>query len=143
MKHQIRFFAFVLTLALSVSMPAQGAPIGGPPGQSSGADWQSAYVNIDPPRDFHKGERLKIQVQGTAEWVRVRLLPEKAAYDSAAGLIANKMKVPPGGVLELVLKEDRPRVKQVSVHAGKLAWDELLNPNGGTVQIVSVDVAAP
>lgn len=143
MKHEIRFFVFVLTLNLLVSMPAQGDPIGGPPGQSSGENWQSAYVDIDPPRDFLKGERLKIQVQGTAEWVRVRLLPQSGAYDRPTGLIVGKMKVPPGGVLELVLKKERPKVKQVSVHAGKLAWGELLNPNGGTVEIVSVDVATP
>ena len=50
------------------------------------------------------------------------------------------MKVPPGGKIELMLTEARPKVKQISVHAGREAWGEVINPNGGDIKIQRIDL---
>src|SRR5271157_126084 len=129
----------VVTVTRVNALVAYGAPLHGSIGKASGPNWQSAYMDLDPPRDFKRGERLQIKLQGTAEWVRVRLLPHDAKPEQPTGLIGEKMRVPPGGVLEVVLQKDYPRVKQVSVHAGKEAWGELIDAKGGEAIIVSID----
>lgn len=134
--------AIIATIAVLVYAPACADPLQGSIDQASGPNWQSTYMDLDPPRDFKRGERLQIKLQGTAEWVRVRLLPHDAKPEKPSGLIGGKMRVPPGGVLEVVLQKDHPKVKQVSVHAGKEAWGELLNPKGGGAEIVSINVVA-
>lgn len=116
------------------------APLTGTIDQASGAGWQSAYLDLEPPRDFKKGDRLVIKVEGSAEWVRVRLLPQNGNPSQPTGLVGGKTKVPAGGKLEFTLNEDRPKVKQISVHAGEKAWSETLNARGGEARIISVDV---
>ena len=140
MKHSLHVLAFFTVFVLVFASSVYGAPLHGSIDQASGTNWQSAYIDLNPPRDFKQGERLRIKLQGTAEWVRVRLLPQDARPDKPTGLLGGKMRVPPGGVIEVVLQKDHPKVKQVSVHAGKEAWGELLNPKGGEVEIVSIDI---
>jgi hypothetical protein len=97
-------------------------------------------MDLDPPRDFKRGERLKIKLHGTAEWVLVRLLPRDAKADRPTGLIDEKRRIPPGGEVEVTLQTDHLQVRQVSVHAGKEAWGKSLNTKNDEVQIVSIDV---
>src|SRR5690242_5112872 len=140
MRRSIACIVFVSVIALAEAVGAE--IIGGSPNQASGDGWQSAYVNLDPPRDFLSGEKLRIRVHGSAEWVRVRLLPTDGKPDSPVGLIGTKMKIPSNEVLEVNVETDHLKVRQISVHAGKLAWGESLNPTGGDVEIVSIEVSA-
>ena len=115
----------------------------GPIDQASGPKWQSTYMDLNPPRDFKKGERLQIKLQGTAQWVRVRLLPQHAREDRPTGALEGKMRVPPGGVLEISLRTSHVGVKQISVHCGKEAWGESLGEKNGEAEIVRIDVLPP
>jgi hypothetical protein len=119
--------------------PAFGVDLAGKPDQASGSNWQSAYLDLDPIRDFKKGDRIVIRVEGSAEWVKVRLLPEMGNPSQPTGIVGSKMKVPAGGKLIVTLPEDRPRIRQISVHAGKEAWGSVLNPNGGDIKILGID----
>ena len=136
-----RWIAATATLTAVLAHSASNAEeIAGTPGQDAGALWQASYVVLDPPKDFKKGDRLVIRVQGPAEYVKVRLLPQNGVASQSTGVVGGKIKVPAGGKLELTLAEARPKVKQISVHAGKEAWGEVINPNGGEVQIQRIDL---
>jgi hypothetical protein len=140
MANRISALMATAVAALLVHSTALGVEVTGTIDQASGPSWQSAYIDLDPPRDFKKGERLVIRVEGSAEWVKVRLLPQNGKAEQPTGVVGSKIKIPAGGKLELTLREDRPRVKQISVHAGKEAWGEVINPKGGEVKILSVDL---
>jgi len=139
MKNRFSAISLLVTAFLLAPALATSEQLSGSIDQASGPGWQSAYMDLDPPCDFKKGDRLVIKVEGSAEWVRVRLLPQNGSYSSPTGLVGEKTKVPAGGKLNILLKEDRPKVKQISVHAGKSAWNEPLNTGGGEVKLVSVD----
>jgi len=133
----------VLTLAgglLLTQTVAFAAEVPGKPDQASGPNWQSAYMDLQPAQSFKKGDRIVIRVEGSAEWVKVRLLPEGADPGQPTGMVGSRLKVPANRKLIITLREDRPRVSQISVHAGKEAWGEVINPKGGEVQIVGVDL---
>lgn len=134
----------VLFMAVVALMPIQynafGGELAGTPGQSSGSNWQSAYLDLEPIHDFKKGDKIVIRVEGSAEWVKVRLLPKNGNPSQPTGIVGSKIKVPAGGRLVVTLSEDRPRVKQISVHAGKEAWGKVLNPKGGEIYILGIDV---
>ena len=136
------FFSIVIltTISVLVYASAYAEPLQGSIDQASGTNWQSSYMDLNSPRDFKRGERLRIKLQGTAEWVLVRLLPQDGKADKPTGLVGEKMRVPPGGELEVTLQTDHPKVKQVSVHAGKEAWGKLLGTKNGDAQIVSIHV---
>jgi hypothetical protein len=140
MKRNFYVVLVVMVCAFIFAAATYGTPLQGSIDQASGSGWQSAYMALKPAHDFKKGNRLQIKLQGTAEWVRVRLLPEGANADKPTGLLGGKMRVPTGGIVEVTLKKDYPKVKQISVHAGKEAWGELLNPKGGEVEIVSIEI---
>ena len=125
---------------MHTSEQAIAEEVSGKTDQASGPGWQSAYMELDPPRDFKKGDRLVVRVEGSAEFVKVRLLPQSGNASQPAGVVGSKMKVPAGGKIELTLNEVRPKVKQISVHAGKEAWGEVLNPNGGDIKIQRIDL---
>lgn len=93
-----RLFSIVAFTAIAVLVCASAYAdrLEGSIDQASGANWQSSYMDLKPPRDFKQGDRLKIKLQGTAEWVLVRLLPDGAKPDRPTGLIGEKMRVPPG-----------------------------------------------
>lgn len=137
-----RFLILLLAAASLIfsQFLAIGVELAGRPDQASGSGWQSAYMDLDPVRDFKKGDRLVIRVEGSAEWVKVRLLPERGNPSQPTGIVGSKMKVPAGGKLMVTLREDRPRIKQISVHAGKEAWGVVLNPKGGDIKILGIDV---
>jgi hypothetical protein len=138
MSKRIAHFAAVFALVAHSGSIAE--EISGKTDQASGSGWQSAYMDLDPPRDFKKGDRLVIRAEGSAEFVKVRLLPQSGNTSQPTGIVGSKMKVPAGGRIELTLSEARPKVKQISVHAGKEAWGEVLNPNGGDIKIQRIDL---
>jgi hypothetical protein len=132
--------AVAAMIAVLIGSTVQATPIIGKIGRSSGERWQSSYMDLSPHRDFVKGRRLKIRVAGTAKLVCVRLLPAGSSPDQAADLVATKIRVPAGGVLEVLLGEDHPKIRQISVHAGKEAWGMQLGEDNGEVDIQSIDL---
>lgn len=140
MKHLFSI-AVLAIIAVLLHSSASAEPLQGSIGQSSGTNWQSTYMDLNAPRDFKQGERLKIKLQGAAEWVLVRLLPHDGSPDQPTGTVGEKMRVPAGGELEVTLQADHPKVKQVSVHAGKEAWGTSIDSKNGHTRIVSINVS--
>lgn len=130
----------IIAITLLIPLASNAAEIAGKPDQSAGSGWQSAYMDLDPPRDFKKGDRLVIRVEGSAEFVKLRLLPQTGNPSQPTGVLGAKIKVPPGGKIEVTLADAHPKVKQISVHAGKEAWGEVINPNGGEIKIQRIDL---
>jgi hypothetical protein len=128
----------ILLCAASVSA-VSAQPLEGTTGDAAGDLWQSSWLNLKPPMTFKKGERLLIRVEGNAENVPVRLLPDASHPSSSDGIEGNIRKVPVGRVLDVRLERDHPGVKQISVHAGKEAWGRPLGGNNGTVRIVGIE----
>src|SRR6476620_818321 len=130
MSPHIFLYTFTSTMALLTSACSTNE-ITGKLGQVAGAQRQSAYMDLSAPRDFKKGDHLVIRVEGTAEYVKVRLLPQNGIAQEPTGIIDGKVTVPPDGKLDVVLPEARPKVTQISLHAGREAFGEVINPNGG------------
>jgi hypothetical protein len=51
----------------------------------SSSQWGSGWLNLASPRDFVKGDRLRLRVGGTAEKILVRLLAKGMSPDSSLG----------------------------------------------------------
>lgn len=137
-----RSIALAATLFLfatsAVAQSVQGTT-GSAAGGVGGNSWQSSWLDIEPPISFKKGEILRIKVDGDAENVLVRLLPAASQPSSSDGIEGGVRKVPASKVIEVKLDRDRPNVKQISVHAGKKAWETPLGGNNGTVMVVGVE----
>lgn len=140
MKNRYILIFLATFLLVFIEAPAFSVELFGHPGQASGYKWQSAYMDLDSAQDFHRGDRIVIRVEGSAEWVKVRLLPESGNPSQPTGLIGSKIKVPANGNLIIKLGEDRPRIIQISVHAGKEAWGDIINPKGGEIKILRIDL---
>jgi hypothetical protein len=127
---------------------------------SEGSDWQridgtpkaqkefhSSYINVPDTTSFRTGERLRFNLNGTAKQVIVRLLPSDGSYDSPTGVIDKKLpvvKTQDGNYVEVVLTEDRPNVKQLSVHGGPRPFDMwALGGDNGDPILTSVQRASP
>lgn len=136
-----RFFAAVLTCALSAAAPRAGAePLRGPIGDAAGPNWHASFMDIRPALDLKRGTRLTIKLVGQAQFVIVRLLPAEASPETPTGIVGGKVRVPPGGVVEVVLTDDRPAVRQISVHASDEAWGMPLARGNGVARIAAVEV---
>ena len=100
-----RFFMLSIAAAVFsfVHATAFGIELTGTLGEVSGSNWQSAYMDLKPVRDFNKGDRILVRVEGAAEWVKVRLLPETGNPAQPTGIVGPKIKVPAGGELEITL----------------------------------------
>jgi hypothetical protein len=133
-----RFFCGVSVLALSMWATAVDAErLGGTLGAS--AQYGSGWIDLQQPMDFLKGDRLRIMVGGNASRVVIRLLPKDKARDSSEGLLGAPVEVPKTRVVEVVLREDRLQVVQISVHGGPNPWGHFPMPNNGSAAIQSVE----
>ena len=136
-------YIVISVIFLVTSATAGAESIGGTPESGAGDKWQSSWVNIEPTLKFNKGETLLIRVAGDAKKVLVRLLPVGSSPGSSVGIEGDVREVPSDKLLKVQLERDHPRVKQISVHAGKEAWGRSLGETNGTVSIVSIDRRTP
>ena len=107
-----------------------------------GNRWYSSYMNLTTPRNFMKGEKLKITLSGGAKWVYVRLLPEGANATTPIGIIDKRIHVPPKGVITVNLESTHPNVRQISVHSGRQAFGKGISIFNDRADIVSMDVSS-
>jgi hypothetical protein len=117
----------VLAALLPAPPTANAKLLTGATGSSS--QWGSGWLDLAPPVDFAKGDRLKLLVGGSASKILVRLLPKGAFPDSSAGILGVAVDVPKSRIVELVLLENRNQVVQISVHGGPNPWGRF--PLGG------------
>ncbi|MBZ0193240.1 MAG: hypothetical protein K8F34_16330 [Candidatus Kuenenia stuttgartiensis] len=88
----------------------------------SSSRWGSGWLDLAAITDFAKGDRLRLQIGGTANKVLVRLLPEGRFPDSSVGIVGGAVTVPENRIVEVVLDEDRKGIIQISVHGGPNPW---------------------
>ena len=132
----------VILVLVMLPVPLRAESLAGATGSSS--KWGSGWLDLAPPVDFAKGERLKLLIGGSAKKVLVRLLPQGAPPDTTAGLIGGAITVSQSRVVEIKLPEDRKQVVQISVHGGPNPWKQFpLGGGNGPATIVSVDRTKP
>jgi hypothetical protein len=103
--------------------------------------WHSSYMNLTTPRDFVKGEQLKITLRGNARWVYVRLLPVGANATVPIGIIEKRIHVPQNRVISVSLENTHKNIRQVSVHSGRQAFGKGISLFNDNADIVSIDVS--
>ncbi len=131
--------AIVIIGSMLVATAVYAQPLLGSTGSAAGDRWQSSWLDIKPSITFKKGETLRIKVEGEAENVLVRLLPENSDPTSPDGIEGDVRKVPANRTLVVTLTRDHPNVKQISVHAGREAFERSLGGNNGRTRVVSID----
>jgi hypothetical protein len=139
MKKEFIKAVFVFVMALMIVGIVSAEQLTGKIDSGAGSDWQSSWIDLSKMTDFHRGERLKITVQGTAEKVVVRLLPNGKHPSSSEGIVGNVINVPNNKVLEVNIEEERRNIVQISVHGGSYAWHTPLGSNNGSVIISSIE----
>ena len=100
-------------------LPA-GSTIAGRLGASS--RWGSGWLDLDAATDFSTGDRLRLEIGGTADRILVRLLPKGASPDESVGIIGGPTVVPKNRIVEVTLAIDRRQIVQISVHGGPNPW---------------------
>ena len=131
--------------ALCIALPALAEPLAGRMGSAFGdgppqrPDWQSSWLDLPAPTDFHRGETIRLTVTGPAENVVVRLRGDGASPTGASGVEGGRRAKPTNGVLDIKLAADHPHVVQISVHGGQHAWDYELGAMNGPATLVSVE----
>lgn len=118
-KTNVILAVFLLTLAVSAGVGSTES-LKGTPGASS--QWGSGWLNLAPPVDFAKGDRLKLLIGGNADRILVRLLPKGQSPDSSVGIVGGPIEVPRTRVVELVLPQEQKQIVQVSAHGGPNPW---------------------
>ena len=91
--------------------------------------WGSGWIDLDDTMDFKKGDRLRLTIGGTANKIKVRLLPRGRSPDSTAGILPGDVSVPQNRTVEVELDSDHLRISQISVHGGPNPWGAF--PLGG------------
>ena len=131
--------ASVIGAMSSISALAMAAPLDGTIGESSGAQWQSSWLSLSKAMTFRKGDRLVIHAQGDAQKVLVRLLRVGRPASLAEGLEGGARSLSGNRTIEIVLERDHPDVMQISLHAGREAWGQLLGDGNGVARLVRIE----
>lgn len=142
MKSQTTRAILILLAVLLLYTNANADKLNGPIDSKSRPGWQASWMNLEPPINFKKGERLRLMFQGTAKNMVVRLLPQGALPDTSTGIVGGVRTAPENKTLEVILPEDRPSVVQISIHAGPKAWDIELGPKNGHATLTGIDRVA-
>lgn len=135
-----RFLPLAGALAIaSIAASANAEAISGATGSSP--LWGSGWIDLAPPMDFKKGEKLKIRLGGSAEKILVRLLPRGAPSDSDTGIVGEPIMVPKSREVEVLLPLDRKQIAQISVHGGPNPWGRYpLGGGNGPATISSIEL---
>lgn len=121
------FSLLPIVLYLAAPDVITAEPLTGTPGSS--AQWGSGWIDLAPPVDFSKGDRLRLVVGGSAGKILVRLLHKGQSPDSSVGVLTGPIDVPKTRIVEVPLREPRAQIIQISVHGGSNPWGKF--PLGG------------
>ena len=120
------------------SLAAQRSLVGN---LGSSGQWHCGWMDLSPPADFSRGDTLRLQIGGDAQRIVVRLLPKGSKPDSDAGIVERSVAVPANRIVDVVLKDARKKIIQISVHGGPKPWDKYdLGKGNGDATLESVVV---
>ena len=115
--------------------------VSGTVGASS--QWGSGWIEVPATTAFKKGERLRLELGGTAAKALVRVLASGQSPDDPIGILG-EFKVPESRILEVTLQEEVKNVRQISVHGGANPWGRFpLGANNGPATLTSVERCSP
>lgn len=142
MRSQIRYTLLGIAIAClgQQALSQKGDPQGLPGRIETYREHNSSALMLSPAVDFRTGDILRIKVVGSAKKIIIRLLPKGEEPGRSVGVVGGPVDVPSGGLLELILPEDRNQVSQISVHGGPNPWDYNLGEGNGAVSIQSASV---
>lgn len=127
--------AIVMLYVASASTATSGQSLLGQTGASPSDG--SGWISLTTPRDFHRDDRLRLTVGGTASRILVRLLPKGGDPGTPVGLLGGPVEVPENRIVEIVLEEDRKGVVQISVHGGSNPYGQYpLGADNGPATLV-------
>lgn len=114
----------------------------------SSAKWAAAWVDLAIPRDFKKGDRLRLTLGGSgrpgkraAEKVLVRLLEMGDDAGEPVGIITpTGMLVPEDRTIEVSVPANFSEVVSISVHGGAKAWNQFLGEGNGLPTLTMVEL---
>jgi len=86
------------------------------------ARWGSGWLNLSAARQFHRGDRLRLKLGGTAKKIVIRLLPQGADPNEPQVIVGDVTVVPDNRIVELILDTDVADVVQISVHGKSNPW---------------------
>jgi hypothetical protein len=137
-------FGSVLAASLLVAVAAVAQNWHRLPGEiGASSRWGSGWLDLAPPADFKKGEKLRLTLGGSAAKVLVRLLARGDSPDDPSGVLG-EYTVPPSKVVEVALKDEYKTIVQVSVHGGPNPWGKYpLGPGNGPATLRTVERASP
>ncbi|RLB91598.1 MAG: hypothetical protein DRH50_10840 [Deltaproteobacteria bacterium] len=105
----------------------------------SSSRWGSGWLDLATPTNFAKGDRLRLQIGGTANKILVRLLAKGISPETSAGMLGGAITVPENRVVEVALDTDRKGIIQISVHGGPNPWGKF--PLGGDNGPATIETA--
>jgi len=135
----VSILATVVLLAGHASAQAAWVALPGRPGVSY--VYGSGWIDLDQQRDFMRGDTIRLTVGGSAHQVLVRFLPKDASADDAVG-IDGTATVPTVHLLfPLVLTQDHPNTRQISVHGSPNPWGKFdLGTDNGSASLLAVEL---
>jgi len=110
----------------------------------SSARWGTGWLDLVKKRDFHKGDRLRLTVGGSANKIVVRLLSRGSDPNTPSGIDGGIVRVPENRVVEITLQEDHKNVTQISVHGSANPWGRFpLGGGNGPATLLSAEYIVP
>ena len=96
----------------------------------------SGWLDLDSPRNFKRGDTLRLRIGGKAK-NKVRLLLKGQSRDSTSGILQGITAVPINRMVYVKIQRDRPWIVQISVYGGANPWGKyaLGRSNGAATRI--------
>jgi len=133
---------YLMMVSLFISRGSIAQMLSGPVGQS--AQSNSGWIDLAPPVDFEKGDRLRLLIGRSANRILVRLLPDGSFPESSVGILGGPIDVPKTRVVEVILPNERKRTIQISVHGGPNPWGKFwLGGGNGPATLESAERIGP
>jgi len=93
--------------------------------------WYCGWLELNNPTDFSQSDKLELIIGGTAEKIKIRLLPKGSDPNTQTGILPKIYDVPKNNRVVLIqLESNRPNIVQISVHGGPNPWGKY--PLGGS-----------
>lgn len=106
--------------------------------------WGSGWLDLDSPRDFKAGEKLRLSIGGIASNIKIRFLPKGQSSGSTAGMLKDVFAVPKSRIIEVEFSKDRSQIVHISVHGGPKPWGKYpLGTYNGPATLDSAEIIEP
>ncbi len=128
----------LLGILLMVTRPASCDVISGEIGASP--KWGSGWLDLSKVQKFHKGDKLRLKIGGSAGMILVRVLRQGEDPSQPVGIVGDPVKVPSNKIVEVTLDQDVSHVVHISVHGKANPFGMFdLGANNGPATLLKCD----